>query len=232
MKKSKRIISMVIAFLFVGSLGYFASLTPTGAWLYDEDTENKEYNFATFDVDEGDYSFEEALTFDASTKVIDTDCADDFNNANEFSQEDIGNRIVFYKDVEITNGSNVPVRIYADISPVPSGTDAGIRYFFYLTDEKSNYETIEDKLGASFTYEDLADYDSGYIKLEPTDTNVTLRVLVWYDYGEETNDFKNGSAYSGIGEFSTEAEVRLTAIQDSNDAAASEGFSTTAANNL
>ena len=58
-----------------------------------------------------------------------------------------------------------------------------------------------------------------------------FRVLVWYDYGEGTNDFKNGNGYSGIGEFSTEAKIHLTAIQDSDKAAASEGFSTTAANN-
>lgn len=232
MKKSKKIVSMAIAVLFVGSLGYFASLTPTGAWLYDEKAISESFDFGKFDVRNGKFVEEETLTFDATTKICDVDCVDDFDNAYEFGEDEgRGDRIVFQKDIDVTNVGNVSARLYVKVEPgVESGTarsDAGIRYFFYFVDsvsgesetaQPSNSDIIAgefEKLGIPITKANLNECNKRYLTVEPGSQRMILRVLIWCDHDDIVDGFKNNK--QNVAEFTTDAKIMLTAIQDSED---------------
>ena len=125
MKNAKKIVSLVLVIAFTLSLGYFATLTPTGAWLYDGTDLEADFTFGTFDVSTGQFVVDADVTFDATTKFNDyigqvenkkasADAEIDFNNAHEFEEGSI-DKIVYKKDVLVTNTGNVPARIYVSL---------------------------------------------------------------------------------------------------------------------
>ncbi len=247
MKNAKKIISLVLVIAFTLSLGYFATLTPTGAWLYDAKDWSAGYTFGTFDVTNGQFTISEDITFDATTKFNDyigevenkkvsDDAAVDFNNAHEF--EDVSkDKIVYKRDITVTNSGNVPARIYVAIDGgilVPESTEGSeakkVSYFFYEVpeNETSVRESMEDSITAfnnntaataDNRMEVLSNYQNGYVTIPtPTGTEpvtMTLRVMFWADHdivGATLDDTEN------VQTLKSDARIILTAIQDTDGA--------------
>lgn len=250
MKNAKKIVSLVLVIAFTLSLGYFATLTPTGAWLYDGAERTEDYTFGTFDVSTGQFVVNTDVTFDATTKFNDyigetenkkasADAEIDFNNAHEF-EEGSTDKIVYKKDVLVTNTGNVPARIYVSLDGGilnPENTEANspknelnVSYFFYDVEESdtSVRKAMEDNIVAfsgdtAVTAENrmsvLSDYQKHYVTI-PASTDgepvtMTLRVMFWADHdivGATLDDTDN------VKTLSTDARIILTAIQDTDGA--------------
>jgi len=251
MKNAKKIISLILVIAFTLSLGYFATLTPTGAWLYDSAKQEGDYTFGTFDVTNGQFSISEDITFDATTKFNDyigesdnkkvkDDAAVDFNNAHEF-EDPSKDKIVYKRDITVTNSGNVPARIYVTIDggilnpetndgTVIPNNSLNASYFFYEIpeNEASVRKSMEDEItafnnGIKATAENrmglLVNYQRGYITIpqqtgdEPT--TMTLRVMFWADHDVVGSILDNTDDVQTL---KTDARIILTAIQDTEGA--------------
>ncbi|MBQ3005314.1 MAG: hypothetical protein IJM97_02340 [Clostridia bacterium] len=245
MKNAKKIISFVLVIAFTLSLGYFATLTPTGAWLYDSAEQEGDYTFGTFDVTNGQFSISEDITFDATTKFNDyigesdnkkvkDDAAVDFNNAHEF-EDPSKDKIVYKRDITVTNSGNVPARIYVTIdggvlNPETNGAteakdDLTVSYFFYEIPENETTirKSMEDSIAAfsgdtTVTAENrmevLANYQKGYITI-PAGGEFTFRVMFWADHDVVGSILDNTD---NVQTLKTDARIILTAIQDTDGA--------------
>ena len=69
-KRTKNIFTLMIAALFVLSVGYFAVLPPTSAWFYDDREYQKSFIFGTLSLNPV-FLYDETIDLTAATKLED-----------------------------------------------------------------------------------------------------------------------------------------------------------------
>lgn len=203
-KNSKRVLTAVMTALFVLSISYFALLSPTTAWYYQDASQAYDFSFADFDVQQ------EANISDLNVMLR---AATRFADVNEVLFGEV-TRVV---KINVTNNSGERAGVHTIVTQ--NNATPGLRWFVYDTapeneileypdaaavpgTAKSAYKTaIETMLTEAgvepLTYTGEAAYEAANVSalqaldahnqegivFEPGETKIVY-VVLWAEYGE------------------------------------------------
>lgn len=203
-KKSKKVLTAVVTALFVLSISYFALLSPTTAWYYQDVEQTYDFTFADFDVEQIANTGDLNVELRAATR---------FADVNEVLFDEVA-RVV---KVHVTNNGGQKALVHASVTQ--NNETPGLHWFVYETataDEIMEYPDAAATVGTSkgayktaletmlrnsdvlpLIYTDEASYEAANapalaaldahnqkgIVFEPGESKVVYIVL-WAEYGE------------------------------------------------
>lgn len=225
-KKTKHILTVAVAALFVLSVGYFAVLPPTSAYFYQKKEDTKTFVFGTLNVDQTYTSTD--IVLPAATKLEDP-TETHFNDvADVFS-------------ISAENKGTFPARVYATVNNNEDLSN-GLHYFFYEEADKSDINTpVKDVIknmkfkmngvdnsiisndDNAGTYSALKDYNVGtggkdagrYVIVKPGETKI-LHIAFWVDYNAIQAGLDNTD---NVTEYvQDDIPIKLSAVQNTDGA--------------
>lgn len=199
-KKSKKVLTAVVTALFVLSVSYFALLSPTTAWYYQDVAQTYNFAFANFDVEQ---------TADTGDLSVELRAATRFADVNEVLFDEVAHVV----KVRVTNNSRDKALVHASVNQ-RDNNPPGLRWFVYETatadeineaatpgTDKGVYKTaIETMLRGSdnlLTYTDETSYELANVSaiaaldahnqkgivLNANESKIVY-VVLWAEYGD------------------------------------------------
>lgn len=117
-KKSKKVLTAVMATLFVLSISYFALLSPTTAWYYQDASREYDFTFADFDVEQSANITDLNVEFRAATRFAAAD-------------EPLFDEVARVVKIRVTNNAGQKAFVHADVTQ--NNTTPGLHWFLYET---------------------------------------------------------------------------------------------------
>lgn len=198
MNRIKKIMTPIMAVVFVLCIGYFSGMSKTSAWFYDSgviDSGNS-FVFGNLSVNTK-FVINHSVLFEAATKLAD-------------ENETLFDKAVNFDDINVTNSGTIPARVYLNVDVTNGGK--GYRWFVYTDDMLVNgsvRETIKANV-SSLTKSELDKYNSSkYVLLAPGESRV-VKIASWVEYDEVSTDLIQGNSVS------IATRIYLTATQNTD----------------